>query len=242
MTPAIRLETVFLDAGGVLVFPNWIRISETLRRHGVVAAPEALAAAEPHAKRHLDQTRTIQATNDEARGWLYFNLILEHAGVTPDRATTAALSELHVYHQASNLWEYMPSDVLPSLRAIRDLGLRMVVVSNANGTICAAAERLGIGPLVRCVLDSHTEGVEKPDPRFFEIALARSGALRETTIHVGDIYEVDVVGARAAGIRPVLLDAAGLYPEADCPRVPSLPELVQAIARGDFGEVPAATT
>ncbi len=128
----------------------------------------------------------------------------------------------------------MPPDVLPSLRAIRDMGLKMVVVSNANGTICAAAERLGIAELVACVLDSHIEGVEKPDARLFEIALERSGANRETTIHVGDIYEVDVVGARAAGIRPVLLDAAGLYPEADCPRVASLPALVAALAAGEL--------
>jgi HAD superfamily hydrolase (TIGR01549 family) len=224
------IETVFLDAGGVLVFPNWIRISETMRRHGVAVAADALAAAEPHAKRHLDQTRTIRATNDEKRGWLYFNLILERAGITPSAASTAALEELHVYHQASNLWEYMPPEVLPSLRAIRDMGLKMAVVSNANGTICAAADRLGIGELVSCVLDSHTEGVEKPDARLFEIALERSGADRDTTIHVGDIYEVDVVGARAAGIRPVLLDAAGLYPDADCRRVASLPELVAALA------------
>ena len=73
------------------------------------------------------------------------------------------------------------------------------------------------------------EKVEKPDPRFFEIALTRSGARRESTIHVGDLYEVDVVGARAAGITPVLLDAAGLYPDADCDRVRSLGDLVSRL-------------
>ena len=232
-----RLETIFLDAGGVLVFPNWYRVSETLRAHGVHVGPDALAAAEPHAKRHLDQTRTIQATNDTKRGWLYFNLILERAGVAADAATDAALAELHAYHQASNLWELVPGDVRPSLRAIRELGLRTAIVSNANGTFCAAAERLGITPLVTCVLDSQDEGVEKPDPRLFEIALERSGADRETTIHVGDIYEVDVVGARAAGIRPVLLDTAGLYPDADCHRVQSLAALLEAVQDGLFGRI-----
>jgi len=47
----MRLETVFLDAGGVLMFPNWTRISRTLGAHGVAVDPEAFAAAEPHAKR-----------------------------------------------------------------------------------------------------------------------------------------------------------------------------------------------
>ena len=220
------LETVFLDAGGVLIFPNWERISTTLAKHGVDVSAAALADAEPYAKRHLDHTRTIQATNDEKRGWLYFNLILEHAGITPDGRTAAALAELHAYHQQSNLWEYMPDDVLPALRQLRALGLQLVVVSNANGTVEALARRLGLTECVECVLDSFVEKVEKPDPRFFEIALARSGARAASTIHVGDLYEVDVVGARAAGIEPVLLDAAGLYADADCRRVRSLDELV----------------
>jgi len=53
--------------------------------------------------------------------------------------------------------------------------------------------------------------VEKPDPRLFEIALERARADRAATIHCGDIYHIDVVGARAAGLPAVLLDSAGLY-------------------------------
>jgi HAD superfamily hydrolase (TIGR01549 family) len=224
------LQTIFLDAGGVLIFPNWGRISTTLATHGVPVDADALAAAEPHAKRRLDHTRTVNATNDEKRGWLYFNLILEHCGITPDDATAAALAELHAYHQQHNLWEFMPADVLPSLRELRALGLQLVVVSNANGTVEALARRLGLTECVECVLDSFVEKVEKPDPRFFEIALERSGARRESTIHVGDLYEVDVMGARAAGIEPVLLDVANLYPNADCQRIQSLPELIPLAA------------
>jgi putative hydrolase of the HAD superfamily len=228
------LETVFLDAGGVLVFPNWRRIADALAAQGVHVDPGALAAAEPHAKRHLDRSRTIQATNDAKRGWLYFNLILERAGIEVNDRTAAALSALHEYHERANLWEYMPDDVLPALRKLRALGLQLVVVSNANGTVAKLAERLGLTECVGCVLDSFVEKVEKPDPQFFDIALARSGARRDTTIHVGDLFEVDVVGARAAGITPVLLDAAGLYPDADCLRVPSLDALVRGIERGEI--------
>ena len=77
----MALETVFLDAGGVLLFPNWARISEALQRHGVSVAPEALARAEHRAKRRLDVGETIAATDDASRGWLYFDLILTEAGV-----------------------------------------------------------------------------------------------------------------------------------------------------------------
>ena len=79
------------------------------------------------------------------------------------------------------------------------------------------------------IFDSHREGVEKPDPRFFQIALERSGARAESTMHVGDLYHVDVAGARAAGITPALLDTANLYTECDCLRVRSLAELVAAL-------------
>lgn len=228
------LETVFLDAGGVLLFPNWARISETLASHGVVVTAAALAAAEPRAKRTLDDNHTIAVSNDASRGWLFFNLILGEAGVPITAATDTALAELHAYHQESNLWELVPDDVVPALAALRAQGLKLTVVSNANGRLRLLFDRLELTPHVDCLLDSCEEGVEKPDPRLFEIALERSGARAETTVHVGDIYEVDVVGARAAGIRAVLLDAAGLYSDADCPRVRSLPDLVEQVSRGVF--------
>lgn len=228
------LETVFLDAGGVLLFPNWARISETLASHGVVVTAAALAAAEPGAKRTLDDNHTIAVSNDASRGWLFFNLILGEAGVPITAATDTALAELHAYHQESNLWELVPDDVVPALAALPAQGLKLTVVSNANGRLRLLFDRLELTPHVDCLLDSCEEGVEKPDPRLFEIALERSGAKAETTVHVGDIYQVDVVGARAAGIRAVLLDAAGLYSDADCPRVRSLPDLVDQVSRGVF--------
>ena len=228
------LETVFLDAGGVFLYPNWWRVSDALAKHGVQVSPEALTDADLLARRELDDLQVIGATTDASRGWLLFDLMLKHAGVMAGDGTSAALAELHAYHTVSNLWEYVPAVVLPALAALRARGLRMVVVSNANGTLRAHLDRLGLTPRFDFVLDSADEGVEKPDPRFFEIALERSGAVRETTIHVGDLYYVDVVGARAAGLRGVLLDEGNLRPDADCPRVRSLDELVHRIATGEF--------
>ena len=228
------LETVFLDAGGVLLFPNWNRISEALARQGVDVAPDVLARAEPHARRILDDQQVVGTTTDASRGWLFFDLILEKAGIDPSAATNAALAELHTYHTANNLWEFVPEGVYPALAALREMGLKLAVVSNANGTLCAHLARIGLDRYVDCVLDSSDEKVEKPDPRLFEIALERSDARRESTIHVGDLYNIDVVGARNAGLRGVLLDQADLRPDADCPRVQSLAELVGRIADGEF--------
>jgi HAD superfamily hydrolase (TIGR01509 family) len=230
----VPLQTVFLDAGGVLLHPNWWRVSDALAEQGVSVSPETLIHADPRARRQLDDLQVIGATTDASRGWLFFDLVLERAGIPRSDATAAALERLHRYHTASNLWEYVPDTVVPALAALRKRGLTLVVVSNANGTLRAHMNRLGLTERFDHILDSADEGVEKPDPRFFEIALARSGARKETTIHVGDLYYVDVMGARGAGLRGVLLDEAGLRPDADCPRVATLDELVTRIAAAEF--------
>jgi putative hydrolase of the HAD superfamily len=95
-------------------------------------------------------------------------------------------------------------------------------------------DRIGLSSYVTCIVDSCDVGVEKPDPRIFRIALEASGARPETTIHVGDMYQVDVVGARAAGLRAVLLDEMGLHDGIDCPRVRSLTELAELVNTGRF--------
>jgi HAD superfamily hydrolase (TIGR01509 family) len=228
------LKTVFLDAGGVLMFPNWKRIEDALARQGLQVTAEMLAVAEPKARRLLDDGGTIGTTTDASRGWLFFDLILEQAGTSRCDATAAALAELHTYHQANNLWEFIPDGVRPALTALRARGLTLVVVSNANGTLRKHMDRIGLASSVDHVIDSQDEGVEKPDPRLFHIALERAGATAETTIHVGDLYQVDVLGARRAGIRPVLLDETSCRPEADCPRVKSLRELVERVYEGEF--------
>ena len=228
----MALEAIFLDAGGVLVNPNWARVSEALARRGVVVEPDRLAAAEPHAKRDLDTAERIRATTDQSRGWDYFNLVLGHAGIALSEATDAALVELHDYHRRHNLWEDVPAEVPPALGELRRLGLHLVVVSNSNGTLRAKLERLGLLSAFDLVLDSFELGVEKPDPAIFRLALEKCGARASSTLHVGDFFHIDVVGARAAGLHAWLIDAAGLNADRDCPHFPTLTAVVDAIAAG----------
>lgn len=228
----MAIRTVFLDAGGVLVFPNWSRVAGALGRQGVTVDRAALAAADVRAKRQLDAE--FRGTLPAARpdGWAYFDLVLMHAGVPCTAAVDAAYADLREYDARWNLWEDVPPDVPPALERLRALGLTLVVVSNTNGTLRALFERVGLAPRVDLIVDSFEEGVEKPDPRLFCVALDRAGANADTTVHVGDLYHVDVVGARAAGLRAVLLDAGDLSPDADCPRVRSLDELADRLRDG----------
>jgi HAD superfamily hydrolase (TIGR01509 family) len=224
------IDTVFMDAGGVLCHPSWARVAEALARHGAGVTAEALSAAEQKATFDIDNPSTIGATDDRQRGWLYFNLVLHHAGVAQHAGPDAALAELCEYHRHDNLWEHVEPDVAPALAALRDRGLKLVVVSNANGRLRHLFDRVGLTKWFDHVLDSHEWGVEKPDPRLFRLALEQSRADASRTVHVGDLYHVDVLGARQAGLRDaILFDVNGLYGDVDCPRVASLAALVEWI-------------
>jgi HAD superfamily hydrolase (TIGR01509 family) len=176
--------------------------------------------------RELDEATVIGTTDDDRRGWLYFNLVLRHAGIARSAATDAALAELRDYHARENLWERVDPEVVPAVSALKARGLRLVVVSNANGRLRHLFDRLDLARWFDHLLDSHEWGVEKPDPRLFHLALAESGAAAGATVHVGDLYHVDIAGARTAGLAGALLfDVADLYPDADCPRVRRLADI-----------------
>jgi HAD superfamily hydrolase (TIGR01549 family) len=227
----MALETLFLDAGGVLIHPNWYRVSDTLRRHGVHAEAEALWAAEPHAKRTIDEGTHIQSTSDAQRAWLYMDLVLAGAGIPRSDAVDRAVRELAAYHASENLWEHVGDDVIPALERMRAAVPKLVVVSNANGVLHRLFDRIGLTRFFDVICDSCVEKVEKPDPHYFHLALERSGSRRETTTMVGDLYHVDVVGARNAGLEAILIDPTGLYPDADCERVPTLGALADVVER-----------
>jgi HAD superfamily hydrolase (TIGR01549 family) len=230
-------ETVFLDAGGVLVWPNWHRVADVLRAHGVSADPRRLIDADPRARVAIDRSEPAGGSTDQRRGSTLFELVFAEAGVAMDNRTLAAVEELQAYHRERNLWESVPPFVAPALQDLRSAGYRMVIVSNSNGTLHRLFDRVGLSPLVDVIVDSHVEQVEKPERRFFDIALDRSGARREATVHVGDLYHVDVAGARAAGLAAVLIDEAGLRPDADCPRLRDVSGLPALLTRWTKGSV-----
>jgi putative hydrolase of the HAD superfamily len=229
-------ETVFMDAGGVLVHPNWRRVADTLARHGQAVDVSALERADRAVRRSTDTVAGSRHVSDDARVSGYFYSVLAAIGIPRSPAVDDAVGDLRRYHAEHNLWEWVPDDVRPALDRLRGLGLRLVIVSNANGTLHDHLARLELLSYFDAVLDSFVEGFEKPDPRLFEAALKRVGARAATTVHVGDLYYVDVAGARLAGLRPVLLDPDDLYPEADCERVRSLQALVDLL-RHDSGPI-----
>ena len=219
------IETVFLDAGGVLVWPNWPRVADALKAAGLEVDAQKLIDGDAIARFALDEAHVIGASTDQRRALSFFDLVLIEAGLELSEKTNAALTEVRTYHRVHNLWEFVPGFVKPALQQLRDAGYKIVVVSNANGTVEKLLERVGLASYFDLIIDSELEGVEKPDPRIFEIALKRSGSVAAKTIHVGDFYNIDVIGARGAGLRAVLVDERDLHRAADCDRIRSIAEL-----------------
>ena len=103
-------------------------------------------------------------------------------------------------------------EVPAALRALRCAGHRLVVVSNWDVSLHDALRTTGLRPLVDAAISSAEAGAAKPDARIFERALALAGGTAGAAIHVGDSLEHDVAGARAAGLRAVLVVRAGAAP------------------------------
>jgi putative hydrolase of the HAD superfamily len=100
-------------------------------------------------------------------------------------------------------------DAGPALAALRADGWALVVVSNWDASLHERLVETGLAPLVDGAVASAELGVAKPDPAIFAHALELVGAAADASWHVGDTPDVDVAGARAAGLRPVLVARAG---------------------------------
>jgi putative hydrolase of the HAD superfamily len=114
------------------------------------------------------------------------------------------------------------ADAAPALRDLRARGLRLVVASNWDCSLPQVLDQAGLAPLVDGVVASAVVGADKPAPALFEAALRIAGCTASEAVHVGDSPDRDVGGARAAGIRALLLDRSGggdIASLAELPRV-----------------------
>jgi putative hydrolase of the HAD superfamily len=216
------LTTILFDAGGTLVFPNFARIAGELAADGVAVEPRVLEDADHRARFELDRPDVIATTNDYSRFRRYFDLLVRPLGLP--RFPDATYERLDAYHRTKNLWEDSPPSVPAALERLRGR-FRLGVVSNANGTVRAKLERMGLARFFEVIVDSNEEGIEKPDPRIFHLALGRMGVAAAQAAYVGDLYYVDVVGAQAAGLTPLLLDPVDLYADRTVTRIRSLGEI-----------------
>jgi HAD superfamily hydrolase (TIGR01509 family) len=210
-----KCRFIFFDVGNTLLFPNRARMLAPLpaERHPTLERWQAL---ERRTKREFDQGMTVGKV-DHGFWWTFHTYLLEELNALNDGVRDQLIENTQ---QSANWDQILPGtrDALERLR--QDYAL--AVISNADGKIDAVLRRCGIADCFESITDSGIVGQEKPRPAIFEAALRVMKAEAAESLYVGDVYSIDYVGARNAGMQAVLFDVAGAYREQEFPRVESL--------------------
>jgi putative hydrolase of the HAD superfamily len=208
-------RAVLLDAGHTLVHPVpdlGTIYAEVTATFGCRLDPRDFAAVlgplfKDAARDYQSQTRASDA-QDRAM-WQAVTRRLHAAmpglGGVPFEAWFAALYDRFGSPETWRCYD----DVVPVLAELRSRGLRLGIVSNWDTRLRRIAEGIGLASQVDFMVISAEAGVRKPDPGIFGVALRRAGVRPEEALHVGDLPEEDVEGARRAGVRPVLIERRG---------------------------------
>lgn len=224
----MSLRAVLFDAGNTLLSLEYDRLARGVGQAvGRPLTARALELAEGRAALVLER----RDGRDRERASRYLETLFLEAGVPAEHLelVRAALLQLH---RERHLWSRAAPGTGPALVRLAAAGLRLGVVSNSDGRCEEALVAAGLRTYFDVVIDSELVGVEKPDPRIFSAALAELGVAPGEALYVGDIYEVDVVGARRAGLEAILLDPLGRHAGRDVRTARDIPHAAELILDG----------
>jgi len=156
------------------------------------------------------------------RRLLALGATLEWAGEVAARAS-AHMGEM--YKPESVVYE----DVRRTLPTLREAGYVLAVISNRDRPFQDVLESHNLSEFFPYSLAGGEVDVYKPEPGIFEHALKQMKVTASETVYVGDNYYADILGARRAGLQPVLYDPEHIFPEADCVTIRSFDELIPVI-------------
>ena len=205
------IEAVFLDLFGTLV--KWAPDAEEMQRdaaaaEGLTVDPAAVARAYPTANAYMNAENARghiarRSAGDRARFFAeYERQLLAAAGYDVE----PALAERIWARVQATQKELAPfDDAVPALRALREAGLRLGVISNMGRELAAILDHLGLAAHLDTWMSSEEAGVAKPHAAIFRAALEQAGVQAGDALFVGDSYESDVLGARDAGMQAALL-------------------------------------
>ena len=226
-------KAVLLDVGGIFHLPDHDRIRAAFERAEFTVAVDVLDRA------HYAGAARFRADDDAEIDWrVYLDAYITTCGVGDEDAALREDVHRHLDSEfaVGDLWSRIIPGSVDGLRALIATGVHVGIVSNADGTVgqrLAAQEVLQVGPgigvEVACVIDSGAVGVSKPDPRIFHLALDAIGVAAADAWYVGDMPRIDVVGARAAGLWPIVMDPFEFQAGADYERVTALAEVAAMV-------------
>jgi len=226
----VKHAAVFFDAGETLVHPHPTfpdLFATILRREGHDVAAETIRdrihVVFDRFKQAADTNELWTTTPERSRRFWHdvyaiflADLGIEDGGGLIDR----------VYAEFTDLANYaLFEDVVPALDRLRDAGLALGVVSNFEEWLEQLLEELGVAGYFGVRVISGAEGMEKPDPRIFRLAMDRAGVRPEESVYVGDNPEFDVGPAAAVGMLPVLIDRRERFPDAEGLRITAMTDL-----------------
>lgn len=231
------IDAVFLDAGETILrphpsFPELFAL--ICRERGVEVSPERVQEVQGRLAPHLvdlaDETGVENPSlspEGSRRFWTYL-----YRRFLAELEIEAPGLDAALYERFSDSASYVLFDeVLAVLRGLRDDGYRLGLISNFEGWLEEMLVELEVGDLFDCSVISGVEGVEKPDPKIYRVALERMGADASRSVHVGDSPGLDIAPARSVGMHAVLIDRLDRYPDIDCPRIKDLEELPGLVAK-----------
>jgi putative hydrolase of the HAD superfamily len=219
------LRAVLFDAGNTLVFLDYDRMALGVGTAlGLPLSGEELAA---HAAEATSAMESSTGT-DRDRAAVYLEALFRLAGVPPTRMGEVR-ERLRQMHGERHLWCSVHEHTHDALGRLRAAGLRLGIVSNSDGRVDQALSAAGLREYFDVVIDSSVFGTEKPDPAIFRAALEALDVAPEEALFVGDLYDVDVVGARAAGMEAVLLTSSVVGQNPPCRTAASIDELVDVL-------------
>jgi len=225
-------DAVLFDAGNTLVFVDGRRVHTILAEHGADIDPHGFEELEREARLNLSRAMGERATGDDEQVWRdYFLTLIAGSGVPTERMTDAG-EQIRRSHEARHMWTWVREGTAEAIATVRDRGYRTAVVSNADGRVEALLRDRGLTDHMEFVIDSEVVGVQKPDPRIFRMAVERLELPAERVLYVGDLYAVDVLGARGAGLNALLLDPFDAFGHLeDVARIPHIVELPAWLSR-----------
>ena len=234
---AVNPRAVFFDAGETLLYPHpsFAEVfTEVLREHGHVLDPARVQeVVSAYSQRFTDTVVSgegkLWSTSSERSRSMWrgiYDAFLSAVGIEEDHDR---LFEA-LYSRFTDLATYrLHPDALPVLERLRKSELTLGLISNFEEWLEGLLEALEVGHFFDVTVISGVEGIEKPDPEIFRIALERAGVRAEESVYVGDHPFFDVEPARSVGLVPVLIDRRGRHEGVDAIRITSLEELPDAI-------------
>jgi len=226
------IRGVFFDAGNTVVFPDYDIYRDIALAAGAGAGVrlDDVVTAEARARTAFERAVAESSNGGVIRYWsVYYTPFYERLGVPADALAGAIERTRAANDEGLGIWKVPVEGLEDTVGALRRRGLAVGIVSNSDGRLERRLGEIGIRDHFDFVIDSAVVGVSKPDPEIFRMALGRAGLGAADVVYVGDYYEVDVVGARAAGMAPVLFDPVGAYGAVDCPVVRRFGDVVPLV-------------